>query len=102
MYSGSDKVPQFISLEPKADPKEKELYSIKDLEWKRSPNASDKIAESIFGDYKVYQSSDYPGKWRIWHQRNTLHGPFETIELAMQSSQDHFNSKLKLCLNREL
>jgi hypothetical protein len=97
MYSGSDKVPQFIYSEPKADPKEKELYSIKPLEWMAYAAGFTSNPLSLF-HYTVWLDA----RGYYWSINHAIDWPCKDFDDGKRQAQDHFNSKLKLCLNREL
>lgn len=90
--------------EPKADPKEKELYSIKPLEWREEGGRH--YGETLFGhDYEIWVNIEGT---ILWNLANASGGHIEMTEVATdiddakRAAQDHFNYKLKLCLNREL
>jgi hypothetical protein len=93
--------------DPKADPKEKELYSIKPLEWVNEMGLSEVSRPFDFGDYA---SGPYYTIWKeafgpTWYwsfSKTRVAEPVSSKEEAKQKCADHFNSKLKLCLNREL
>jgi hypothetical protein len=89
--------PDNIHPEPKADPKEKELYSIKPLEW--IPNGdNDLICHTAFGPMFIYMNTETTWRWNgIWES-----GDCNDADDGKRKLADHFNSKLKLCLNREL
>lgn len=96
------------SSEPKADPKEKELYSIKPLEW---VEVSETRLECSISDYEYAVAKvflNFNTRWRaFFYFEGNLKGSlsektFDFADEAKQACTDHFNSKLKLCLNREL
>lgn len=84
-------------------PVEKELYSIKPLEW-QGINFNGTLVFEAKGMYMKYEV--WPDMWRRY-----LHDPEESFihggdcvdyDDGKRQAQDHFNSKLKLFLNREL
>lgn len=79
--------------EPKPEPKE--LYSIKELEWiERSEDVW--MAQTEFGPLFVYRG----GAWRwngIW-----IYGDCVDAEDGKNKVREHFESKIKQCLKREV
>lgn len=91
--------------ESKADPKEKELYSIKPLEWvsvARRPYNSYLTKEKATPSFGLDYSIIYDGENFWWRYGAGEKMPCENTEDGKRQAQDHFISKLKLCLNREL
>lgn len=85
------------SSEPKADPKEKELYSIKPLEWMEYAAGFVANPLSLF-HYVVWLDA----RGYYWSINHAVDWPCHDFDEGKRQAQDHFNSKLKLCLNREL